>query len=107
MASRCAGSSRAERPVPDLAEHHAVDAQLSFWKQQSLKSLTSTRCHDGAVVGISSKGSGSWTQISSSNLQTDPYNDPVSTGFGNPLANRQVWCGDPQAYLDSVVDLQS
>jgi len=80
---------------------------LAFWNQQSLKSLTSTSCQDGAVVEISSDGGGTWTPISGSKMLTDPYNGPVSGSFGNPLANRQAWCGDPQAYLDSIVDLQS
>ncbi|MEP7043172.1 MAG: S8 family serine peptidase [Dokdonella sp.] len=79
---------------------------LEFWNQQSLKSLTSSSCQDGAVVEISSDDGSTWTQIPGSKLLTDPYNGPISSSFGNPLANHQGWCGDPQAYLNSIVNLQ-
>jgi hypothetical protein len=43
----------------------------------------------------------------SSVLLTTPYDGTISGSFGNPLGNRQGWCGDPQPYTDSVVDLSA
>jgi len=78
---------------------------LTFWNQQSIKAASATACQDGAVLEVSTDGGGSWTQVPTSKLLTDPYNGTISSSFGNPLGNRQGWCGDPQAYLDSIVDL--
>jgi hypothetical protein len=80
---------------------------LSFWNQQSIKAGSATSCQDGAVVEISTNGGSTWTQISGSKLLTDPYSGPITASFGNPLANHQAWCGDPRAYVNSIVDLQS
>ena len=40
-------------------------------------------------------------------LLTDPYDGPVSASFSNPLAGLDAWCGDPQPYLNSIVDVSS
>jgi hypothetical protein len=79
---------------------------LKFWNQQNLKS-TSGGCFDGAILEVSTNGGSSWTQVPTGSLLTDPYDGTISAGFGNPLAGDQGWCGDPQAYLNSIVDIQS
>ena len=79
---------------------------LSFWNRQSIKSIAGgSSCQDGAILEISTNGGGSWTPVSSSGMLTDPYDGAISASFGNPLGNRRGWCGDPQAYLNSIVDL--
>jgi hypothetical protein len=81
---------------------------LTFWNRQSIKSAAGgASCQDGAILEISTNGGSSWTQIAGGSLLTDHYDGPISSSFGNPLGNRQGWCGDPQAYLNSVVDLAS
>jgi len=81
---------------------------LKFWNQQSLKAPASAgSCQDGALIEVSTDGGSNWTQVGGANLLTDPYDGTISASFGNPLGNRQGWCGDPQAYLDSIVDLSS
>ena len=40
-------------------------------------------------------------------MLTDPYDGPVDAGFQNPLLGLNAWCGDPQAYLRSVIDLSA
>jgi hypothetical protein len=79
---------------------------LAFWNQQSFESNGTTGCFDGAIVETSTNGGTTWTQITSG-LLTDPYDGPVSTGYSNPLAGKQAWCGDPQVYLNSVIDIQA
>ncbi len=78
---------------------------LKFWNAQNLKSGGAVVCNDGAIVEISSNGGGTWTPLA--NVLTDPFDGVVSGAFGNPLADRDAWCGDPAAYLNSVVDVQS
>ena len=77
---------------------------LAFWNQQSIES-SSSGCWDGAIIEVSTNAGTTWTQIGGSALLTDPYNGLVSTSFSNPLGGSQAWCGNPQAYLNSVVDL--
>ena len=40
-------------------------------------------------------------------MATDPYDGPIDGGFSNPLIGFDAWCGDPQAWLRSVVDLDA
>jgi hypothetical protein len=79
---------------------------LQFWNYQAIEANnTGSLCYDGAVVEISTDGGDIWTQVGDSKLLTDPYDGPVAGSFGNPLAGRRAWCGNPQDWLNSVVDL--
>ncbi len=77
---------------------------LSFWNHQTLEDRTSG-CYDGGILEISTDNGVNFTQIDTSNMLTDPYDGPVDDGYSNPLANLDAWCGDPQDWLNSVVDL--
>ena len=68
---------------------------------------TGTGCYDGGILEVSTDGGATWTQVSNANLLTDPYDGPISTSFSNPLAGLDAWCGDPQPYLNSIVDLSA
>jgi len=68
-------------------------ASLRFWNRQALKAGDSGVCNDGAVVEISTNGGGAWTELESA--LTDPLDGTVSSAFGNPLAGKPAWCGDP------------
>jgi subtilisin family serine protease len=74
---------------------------LQFWNWQEMESSFSG-CWDGGVVEISTDGGASWTYLPTSVMLTDPYDGPV-TG----LASLDGWCGDPQDWLKSVVDLSA
>ncbi len=80
---------------------------LQFWNYQSIEDRTSGGCFDGALVEVSSDGGATWTQALSSTLLTDPYDGPVDAGYSNPLSGRAAWCGDPQDWLNSVIDLDA
>jgi len=84
----------------------AAALSLKFWNQQSLKSSNGS-CQDGAVLDVSTDGGSTWSPIASNLMLTDPYDGAISSAFQNPLGNRQGWCGDPEAYTDSIVDLSS
>lgn len=78
---------------------------LQFWNHQTMESRTGG-CYDGAILEISTNGGSTWTQITSG-LLTDPYDGPVSTGFSSPIGGLNAWCGDPQDWLNSVIDLNA
>ncbi len=79
---------------------------LQFWNHQTIEDR-SGGCYDGALVEVSTDGGSLWTQIPDDKLLTDPYDGVVSSSYSNPLAGRQAWCGDPQDWLNSVVDLDA
>ncbi|MBO9663365.1 S8 family serine peptidase [Dokdonella sp.] len=80
---------------------------LSFWNRQSLEASFGGGCFDAAILEVSSDDGASWTPLPSTSLLTDPYDGAVDDGYDNPLAGEQAWCGDPQSYLNSIVDIQS
>lgn len=83
-----------------------VPLSLQFWNYQELESRSGGGCYDGAILEISNDGGNTWTQLEAE-LLTDPYDGPISSAYSNPLGGRNAWCGDPQNWLNSVVDLSS
>jgi hypothetical protein len=74
---------------------------LQFWNWQTMESSFSG-CWDGGVVEISTDGGATWTQLPTTVMLTDPYDGPV-TG----LSSLDGWCGDPQDWLNSVVNIDA
>ncbi|HPN79690.1 hypothetical protein [Dokdonella sp.] len=77
---------------------------LIFWSDQTIES-NGASCYDGGILEVSTDGGTTFTQVGAAAMLTDPYNGPIATTFQNPLSGLNAWCGDPQAYLRSVVDL--
>ena len=73
---------------------------LQFWNRQTLESRSSGGCWDGGLLEISTDSGASWTPVSTDKLLTDPYDGAVQG-----LGGLEGWCGDPQDWLKSVVDL--
>jgi hypothetical protein len=82
----------------------ASPLQLQFWNYQSIESNASL-CGDGGLLEISTDGGANWTQVGDPALLSDPYDGLIDTYHGNPLKGLPAWCGDPQDWLNSVVDL--
>ena len=81
---------------------------MQFWNYQDIEAQSSDQllgCWDGAIAEISTDGGGTWTQLPSTVMLTDPYDGAVDSGAGNPLAGLNAWCGQPQDWLNSVVDV--
>ncbi len=76
---------------------------LKFWNRQVLESRTGG-CYDAGILEVSTNGGSTWTQMTSG-LLTDPYDGPIASG--NPLVNLNGWCGDPQDWLNSIVDINA
>ncbi|MET0226231.1 MAG: S8 family serine peptidase [Dokdonella sp.] len=78
---------------------------LKFWNQQDLKAGDAGVCGDGALVEISTNGGSLWTALS--DVLVSPYDGTIGSSFGNPLAGKPAWCGDPRAYSNAIIDAQS
>lgn len=78
---------------------------MQFYNRQELEDRAGG-CFDGGVVEITTDAGGNWIRLESE-LLTDPYDGPISNGFSNPLADQNAWCGDPQEWLKSVVDIDA
>ncbi|MDC8015544.1 S8 family serine peptidase [Tahibacter soli] len=76
---------------------------LQFQSDQTMETRTGG-CWDGGFLEISTDGT-TFTAIPSAAMQTDPYDGTL--GSGNPAEGKPAWCGDPQAYLRSVVALDA
>jgi len=90
--------------MPSGSEHTAINVQ--FWNYQELED-SSDGCYDGGILEITTDGGSTWTYLPSAGMLTDPYDGPIDGGFSNPLIGFDAWCGDPQAWLRSVVDLDA
>jgi hypothetical protein len=90
--------------LPSGPGHTAIN--LQFWNYQEMEDGGSA-CYDGGLLEITTDGGSSWTQLPTGVMQTDPYDGPIDGGFSNPLAGLDAWCGDPQDWLRSVVDLDA
>ena len=77
---------------------------LSFQNQQSLSGVPGGSCIQAALLEISTDNGATQTQVVDG-LLTDPYDGIISASGSNPLHGMPGWCGNPQAYLNSVVDL--
>lgn len=97
---------RLTSPVISLAAEYAP-LTLQFWNYQALEDQGGTACYDGGILEISTDGGMTFQQIGGASMATDPYDGEINSGFDNPLSGLQAWCGDPQAYLNSVVDINS
>jgi len=79
---------------------------LKFWNKQWIEKDVLAHCYDGANLEISTDDGATFTQVTTG-LLTDPFDGDVDVNYGNPLAGRDAWCGDPQPYLKSIVDLSA
>ena len=76
---------------------------LRYWGYQDFE-FSEAGCYDGALLEISSDGGQSWIQLVSQ-LLTDPYDGLIDPTSQNPLAGKPAWCGHPQDWFESIVDL--
>ncbi len=82
----------------------ALTASMKFWNHQTIEHRAAGGCYDGGVVEISTNGGSTWTRLEAQ-LLTDPYDGIVNNCCTNPITNSNAWCGDPQDWTSSVVDL--
>ncbi|WP_110518754.1 S1 family peptidase [Herpetosiphon llansteffanensis] len=92
--------------TPAITLTEGLTHTLQFWNAQTIEDRTAGGCYDGALIEVSTDGGSAWDQIPNASLLTDPYNGAI-TASSNPLNGRDAWCGDPQDWLKSVVDLSA
>jgi hypothetical protein len=79
---------------------------LQYWNYQYIENSSSTSCYDAGILEISTNGGSTWTQLQNAVLLTDPYDGNV-VGSSNPLYGLPGWCGEPQPWVESVVNLDA
>jgi hypothetical protein len=64
-------------------------------------------CWDAGILEVSTNDGMTFTQVPNEDLLTDPYDGTINlSGIDpNPLAGQLGWCGAPQPYADSRVDI--
>ena len=77
---------------------------MQHWSYQDIQS-SGAGCYDGGVVEISTNGGASWTPLTPV-LETDPY-DGVIACCSNPLTGLEAWCGQPDPWTESGVNLDA
>jgi len=77
---------------------------LQFWNAQSMEDRTDG-CYDGGLLEISTDGGNIFNQVPSAAMFSDPYDGPFLET--NAIGIAEAWCGDPQAYLNSIVDIDA
>lgn len=82
----------------------ASSAFLSFWNHQTIEDAGAGACYDGGMVDISTDGGANWALLTP-DPATDPYDGPISSSFSNPAAGINAWCGDPQDWTQTSVNL--
>ncbi len=78
---------------------------LQYWTYQSIEDSTSG-CWDAGILEITTDGGSTWDQLLNVTMLTDPYDGTVN-GSSNPLSGLQGWCGDPEPWVKSIVDLDA
>lgn len=104
--------------LPSISDQHLITPavtlpvgeqplSLVYWNHQTIEDDPPDACWDSGILEISTDGV-NWTQLDDE-LLTDPYDGTTNDFMSgpNPLANLRGWCGDPQDWTRSVVDLAS
>ena len=96
------GTTTDQRLVsPELVLPTEIPVTMQFWNWQSMEP-SGGGCYDGGILESSTDNGATWTYLPTTVMQTDPYDGPVSG-----LGGLEGWCGDPQDWLRSVVDLDA
>ncbi len=81
---------------------------LTYQNSQTIEDdSVNDACWDAGILEMSIDDGNNWAQISPAQLATDPYDGTVNLAVvdPNPLSGLSGWCGDPQSFALSVVDL--
>ena len=77
---------------------------MQHWSYQEIQS-SGAGCYDGGIVEISTNGGASWTPLTPV-PETDPY-DGIVACCSNPLTGLEAWCGQPDPWTESGVNLDA
>ncbi len=77
---------------------------LQFFHYRDLEENGASACYDAGILEVSTSAGGSWSQVPSTDLLTDPYDGPVNSQFSNPLSGMNGWC-NLRSWRRSIVDI--
>lgn len=83
---------------------------LSYQNSQRIeRDVIEGACFDAGILEISTDDGTQWIQVPQSRLITDPYDGTVNnvSEGANPLSGLQGWCGDPEDFVESIIDLSA
>ena len=90
---------------PVLIPADEIPISMSFWNRQVIEdNVDGTICWDGGFLEVSIDNGANFTYVTTDKMLTDPYDAIIDDSFSNPAANTEAWCGDPQDWLNSIVD---
>jgi len=92
-------------PVLELPSN-LTDLTFRFFNYQDFEIPPLPNCWDGGMLEVSTNGGGMFMEVVNADLLTDPYDGPLQD-VTNPLQGRQAWCGAPQPYTDSRVNIDA
>ncbi len=76
---------------------------LHFNNAQDMEANAEVACWDGGLLEISTDGGLSFVPIAEEKLLTDPYDGSLQSS--SLLAGQNAWCGNPQVYVESIINL--
>jgi len=89
---------------PVVLPAEGLPITMQHWSYQEIQS-SGGGCFDGGLVEISTNGGVTWTPLTPV-PETDPY-DGVISGGSNPLTGLEAWCGQPDPWTESGVNLDA
>ncbi len=85
----------------------AVNPTLRFWQWYDLQKTSAiATCDDGGLIQYTTDDGATWSFFTEEQLLTTPYVGEV-VGTANPLLTQQVWCGQSNGWVKTVVDLSA
>ncbi|MCF6289254.1 MAG: immune inhibitor A [Proteobacteria bacterium] len=76
---------------------------LHFNNAQDIEANGDFACWDGGFFEVSVDNGVTFTPIAKDRLLTDLYDGPLQSN--SVLPGQHAWCGNPQAYLESIINL--
>ena len=102
--------------LPEVNDTSVVSPQMSlpngvgpltlrFWNTQTIED-GGAGCYDAGQLFVSADN-GPFTQVTDADIINNDYDGTIDSGFSNPAAGEQGWCGDPLAATQFNVDVDT
>ena len=76
---------------------------LHFDNAQDMEANGTSACWDGGLIEVSTDNGDTFVAVGADKLLTDSYDGPLQSS--SLLPGQNTWCGNPQAYLESIINL--
>jgi hypothetical protein len=76
---------------------------LHFDNAQDMEANGDSACWDGGLIEVSIDNGDTFIPLNADKMLTDNYDGPLQSN--SLLSGQQAWCGNPQAYIESIINL--